>query len=48
MIKDIRPGYNLIFIARAAVLDEPFADICLQIGKLLQKADLLQKGTINS
>lgn len=43
LLPRIRPGHNLIFIARPAVLDEPFASLCRQVEKLLQKADLLQQ-----
>ncbi len=40
-LNEIRPGHNLIFIARPAVLDEPFESLCRQMERLLQKAELL-------
>ena len=38
----IKPGHNLIVIARSPVLDEPFLDLRHGLRSLLRKADLLQ------
>ena len=43
LIKEIKPGHNLIIIARAAILDEPFLSIEKTLVYLLKKADLLEK-----
>jgi ribonuclease P protein component len=37
----VKPGHNLIVIARTAVLDEPFLDLRHGLRSLLKKADLL-------
>ncbi|MEL7603110.1 MAG: ribonuclease P protein component [Bacillota bacterium] len=42
LISLIKPGHNLIVIARPAVLDEPFLDMRHMLRQLLKKADLLQ------
>lgn len=42
LIPHIKPGHNLIVIARPAVLDEPFWDMCHTLKQLLKKADLVQ------
>lgn len=39
----IRPGHNVIIIARPAVLDEPFLGLCQSMEKQLNKAGLLTK-----
>ncbi len=39
----IRPGHNLIFIARQAVLYEPFPLLCAAVLRLLEKAGLLKE-----
>lgn len=46
MLPYIRPGYNLIIIARPAVLDEPFSGLCRSMEKQLVKADLLMKEAV--
>lgn len=40
-LPSLQPGYNLIFVARAAILDEPFPSLCAQVARLLEKAGLL-------
>lgn len=42
-VPSIRPGHNIIIIARPRVLDEPFPALCAGLGQLLEKADLLVK-----
>lgn len=37
----VRPGYNLILIARPQALEEPFANLCAQLRWQLAKAGLL-------
>ncbi len=43
MIPDVKGGYNIIFIAREPVVDEPFVNIQATMRKLLRKADLLKE-----
>ncbi|MDL2218515.1 ribonuclease P protein component [Christensenellaceae bacterium OttesenSCG-928-M15] len=41
LIKTIRPGHNIIIIARPAVLEEPFEKLERSLLQMLTKADLL-------
>jgi ribonuclease P protein component len=43
LITNIRPGYNLILIARPMVLDEPFEKLERSLSYLIEKADLFAK-----
>lgn len=40
-IMNIHKGYNIIFIARKAILTAPFSDICRSLSALLEKAGLI-------
>jgi hypothetical protein len=40
MLGSIRPGSNLIFVARREVLDVPFADMQAQMSGILKRAGL--------
>lgn len=40
LLPHIQTGYNLIFIARPAVLDEPFDSLCRSVAQLVRKAGL--------
>ena len=41
-LNDIRPGHNLIIIARQEALSAPFPQLAQSMRVLLQKADILQ------
>lgn len=43
LIPSLKPGFNLIVIARPAVVDEPFPNLEQTMRALLHKADLLRK-----
>ena len=40
---EIKPGYNMIVIARAPILGADFSDICAAARSLLRRGDLLKK-----
>ncbi|HPY37017.1 MAG TPA: ribonuclease P protein component [Clostridia bacterium] len=39
----IKPGHNLIFIVRQAVLFEPYPSLCAAVLRLLEKAGLIKE-----
>lgn len=41
-LSEIRPGHNLILIARQGVLDEPFVSLQQTVLQMLRKAELYQ------
>ncbi len=43
-IPQIKPGFNLIVVARPTLIDEPFPNIEHAMRALLKKADLLRPG----
>jgi len=45
MLSQVKPGYNLIFIARPSVVEDSFENIRKSIRYMLKKADLLIKET---
>lgn len=40
---EVKPGYNIIVIARAPILGADFSDICAAARSLLRRGDLLKK-----
>ena len=40
---EVKPGYNIIVIARAPILSADFSDICAAARSLLRRGDLLKK-----
>ena len=40
---EVKPGYNIIVIARAPILSADFPDICAAARSLLRRGDLLKK-----
>ncbi|MDO4565535.1 MAG: ribonuclease P protein component [Clostridia bacterium] len=44
LLPRIKPGYNLIFIARDASLTEPFAALQTDMQRLLLRAELMRDG----
>lgn len=40
LLPNIKEGYNIIIIARPAVLDEPFEGLCKALSALIKKAEI--------
>ena len=43
LLPRIRPGYSLIFVARAAMADASYEDVCRTVYTLLNRAGLLEQ-----